>query len=248
MEINWLLEYPFAHRGLHSTDSLVPENSMKAFERAIGQNYAIELDVQVISDQEVVVFHDYNIKRLCGVDIEVKDLTKGDLNHYKLLKSERIPLLEDVLQLVNGAVPLLIEIKRQPAVKHANMIIRNCLLNYRGPVAIISFDPLILRWFARNAEFLVRGQLSSDFREENPHPVKEEKLHWMKKFFLRWLLLNRFSRPHFLAYDVRALPCGVVARRRKKGMVVLGWTVRGGEERLKALEYCDNIIFEGFCP
>jgi glycerophosphoryl diester phosphodiesterase len=239
MEIQWLFRRPIAHRGLHSTDPLIPENSMRAFDRAITRNYAIELDVQVTSDQHVVVFHDYNLERMCGEDKEVADLTRADLDYYRLGKTDRIPLLSEVLQLVNGAVPLLIEIKRQPKVRHANLIILNQLLNYKGEMAIMCFDPYVLKWFAKHAGYLVRGQLASNF--------KGEKLNPLSKFVLRRFWLNRLSKPAFLAYDVRDLPNDRVARKRRK-LPVLGWTVESPDRHQKVRPHCDNIIFEGFCP
>jgi glycerophosphoryl diester phosphodiesterase len=107
----WQVRY-FAHRGLHNNNSEAPENSMAAFKLAVSHNYGIELDVQLSKDKVPVVFHDFNLKRACGVDKKVKDLTFAELQELTLFKSEeRIPSLQSVLDMVNGQVPLIIEFK-----------------------------------------------------------------------------------------------------------------------------------------
>jgi len=245
-ELKWLTERPIAHRGLYShIDPVCPENSRSAFERAVEAGYAIELDVQVTADQEVVIFHDEDLGRMCGKPGSIGSLFARDLEYCRLraddrATAERIPKLTEVFELVAGRVPLLIDIKRQPEVKAANDIILKVLLEYKGPFAIQSFDPMILGWFAKQAPFIVRGQLSSDF--------KEEKLNFFVKYLLRNFWLNFISKPHFVAYDVRDMPRRRLARMRKRGMVVLGWTVDSEDCSARVREYCDNIIFEGFRP
>ncbi|CAM3954816.1 Glycerophosphoryl diester phosphodiesterase [Pedobacter westerhofensis] len=240
--MSWLTSMPIAHRGLYDEENAIPENSMTAFEKAIEHNYAIELDVYVTLSHEVVVFHDPTLRRMCGVDKRVESLTKENLARYQLLRTgERIPLLKDVLRLVRGRVPLLIEIKRQPWIKNANMVILNTLLGYKGEMAVQSFDPFVLGWFARKGPMVTRGQLASDFRSE--------KMHWLLKYLLCNLKLNFISKPHFLAYDAKALPKRHIERRRKKnGMIVLGWTVADQAELNRIKPHCDNIIFERFRP
>ncbi len=241
-QLAWLKASPIAHRGLHALEEGAPENSMAAFMRAVDKKYAIELDVYVTKEKFAVVFHDETLDRACGVNKDISDLSKKHLDQYRLFgTTQKIPLLSEVLDAVNGQVPLLIEIKRQPNVENANMVIRNTLLKYEGPLAIQSFDPFILWWFSNHGRFLKRGQLSSDFKEE-------EKMSALKKYILKNFLLNRFSKPHFLAYDIRDMPNRLLERKRKKGMIVLGWTVQSADAHNKIRAHCDNIIFEGFDP
>ena len=246
--MKWLKGRPIAHRGLYShSEPFVPENSMAAFARAIAANYAIELDVQVIADEEVVVFHDNTLTRMCGKESDLDKLYVKDISDCYLTMGldkpevdETIPLLSDVLQLVKGSVPLLIEIKRQSHIKNANVIILNALQGYPGPYAIQCFDPKVLGWWAQNAPYTLRGQLSSD--------LKGEKYSPLLKFGLRNFMFNFISKPHFVAYDVKDMPRRRLASMRKKGIPVLGWTVKDKScyERIK--DYCDNIIFEGWEP
>jgi len=237
----WLKKIPIAHRGLHSNDSGIPENSIKAFENAIKHNYAIELDVFVISDQQVLVFHDDNLKRMCGVDKSINTLDSHNYKRYKLLKTnENIPLLQDVFDVVDGRVPILIEIKKQTGVKNTNSIILNTLLGYKGPVAIQSFNPFTIGWFSKNAPSIIRGQISSDF--------KNEEMNFVRKYLLRKLKLNFISKPHFIAYDVRDLPNSLIERIRRNGTLILGWTVDSKESYDRIKMFCDNIIFENFNP
>ncbi|MBS1664776.1 MAG: glycerophosphodiester phosphodiesterase [Bacteroidetes bacterium] len=243
VNLDFLLSRPIAHRGLHSPT--VPENSLAAFKAAMDNQYAIELDVQVIADHEVVVFHDDNIQRMCGTSKPVDTLVRQDLG-FCVLKSgaqnrqETIPLLTEVFRLIDGRVPILIEIKRQPQVKQANSYILNELKKYQGAFAIQSFDPMILGWFAKHAPHIIRGQLSSNFKSEPLNPIT--------KYLLRNFKLNFVSKPAFIAYDVKDLPRADLERRRKKGEPVIGWTVDSQTVYEKVKSYCDNIIFEGFQP
>jgi len=237
----WLKKIPIAHRGLHSNDLRIPENSIKAFENAVKHNYAIELDVFVISDQQVVVFHDDNLKRMCGIDKSINTLDAFNYKLYKLLETnESIPLLQDVLDVVDGRVPIVIEIKEQHGVKNANMIILNSLLGYKGLVAIQSFNPFVVGWFSRNAPSIIRGQISSDFKNEGMNSVQ--------KYLLKKFKLNFISKPHFIAYDVRDLPNRLIERKRRNGMLILGWTVDSKESYKRINMFCDNIIFENINP
>jgi glycerophosphoryl diester phosphodiesterase len=239
--LDWLIKANFAHRGLYNNKGGIPENSLLAFKSAMDEGYAIALDVQVISDQEVIVFHDATTDRLCNKEEKVINLNRGELLHYKLLKTDNnIPLLNDVLRFINGKVPLLIVIKKQSGLKNSNLIILNTLLGYRGNIAIQSFDPWILRWFAKNAPLIPRGQISSDF--------KTETVPAFQKYMRSKFMLNIFSKPHFLAYDIRDMPNQLVAKKRKNGSIILGWTVTSAEDYERVSDLCDNIIFEGFKP
>ncbi len=240
VDLSWLKATPFAHRGLHTGDEKIPENSMKAFKNAIEHNYAIELDVQVTKQKQVVVFHDEDLARMCGGhERSITTVTSDELQHFYRLQGteQKIPLLSEVLACVNGRVPILIEIK-PTRVKNACRIILNELIGYTGLLAIQSFDPFILGWFANRTPRLIRGQLACSF--------KEEQMNAMKKYLLRTCKLNIISKPHFFAYNATDMPVSFLERKRKNGTPVLGWTITSTEEQKKASQYCDNIIFEGY--
>lgn len=240
MEIfnSWLVKDYIAHRGLHN--KLYPENSIGAFVNAIEYGYPIELDVQLIADGNVVVFHDYSLSRMTGRDGYTKNLVTSELPEYKLSKTEfYIPTLGDVLNLVDGQVPLLIEIKNEGKVGELERKVYELLKNYNGEFAIQSFNPYSLEWFKDNAPDFIRGQLSSYF--------VGTKLGIFKRFILKRMLLNKkISKPHFISYDCRNLPNRFVRHYNK--LPLLAWCVRSQTEYMKIAKYCDNIIFENFEP
>lgn len=235
---SWLVETPIAHRGLH--DKNTPENSLGAFSKAVEKGYAIELDVQLIADDTVVVFHDNSLSRMTGNDGYIKFLNKNDLKVLKLKETkEHIPTLEEVLKLVDGRTPLLIEIKNTQKVGNLEQKVIDILKNYNGEYAVQSFNPYSLQYFKNHAPNILRGQLSGTF--------KGEKLAWFKKFLLRRLALNKtVSQPNFISYEYTALPNRFV--KKYKNIPLLAWTVRSKEEYLKVVKHCDNIIFENFVP
>lgn len=237
---SWLIERPIAHRGLHH-GSRIPENSLAAFDRAVNARVPIELDVHRTADGEVIVFHDDNLQRMTGVDRELSRVGFAELADYRLVgTTERIPRLVEVLDLVGGRVPLLIEIKNRGRVGPLEEATAALLAGYRGAFAVQSFNPLSLSWLRRRHPEMVRGQLAGDFRDEF--------LAGYKKWLLRNLLLNRWSRPHFIGYDLRCLPHWAVSRAKQRGAAVLAWTVDTEEKLARARSLADNIIFESICP
>ena len=235
---SWLVENYIAHRGFHDQDA--PENSLLAFENAIKKGYAIELDVHLISDREIVVIHDDTLKRVTSKDGYVKNLKSEDLKNYKLMGTEEyIPTLKEVLKLVDGQVPLLIEIKNNGKVGELESKLYQMLKNYKGEFAVQSFNPYSLQWFNINAPEILRGQLSGN--------LKNAKLGFFKKFTLKRMLLNKsVSKPNFISYEAEALPNRYV--KKYKNLPLLCWTVRSQEQYNKVIKYCDNIIFENFEP
>ena len=195
---SWLVKDYIAHRGFHN--DIYPENSLGAFANAIENGYAIELDVQQIADGTLIVFHDYVLSRMTGRDGYTKNLIGPELDSYKLSGTDfSIPTLEQVLELVDGQVPLLIEIKNESNVGRLEQSLYDLLKNYSGEYAIQSFNPYVLEWFKLNAPNVLRGQLSSYLKNEN--------LSWFKKFVLKRMLLNRkVSCPDFISYDAKFLP------------------------------------------
>ncbi|MCI5797658.1 MAG: glycerophosphodiester phosphodiesterase [Firmicutes bacterium] len=234
---SWLVEKYIAHRGLHDEES--PENSLSAFEKAIEKGYVIELDVQQIADGNVVVFHDTSLSRMTGQDGYLKNLILEDLSAcYLEGTKETIPTLQQVLDLVDGRTPIIIEIKNSLKVGKLESATLEILKNYKGQFAIMSFNPYVLSWFKENAPEILRGQLSAYF--------KKDKLSLVKKVVLKKMLLNKVAQPNFIAYEAEHLPNRYV--RKFNNLPLLAWTVRSQEEYMRVVKYCDNIIFENFEP
>jgi glycerophosphoryl diester phosphodiesterase len=234
---SWLVEKYIAHRGLHDNES--PENSLSAFEKAIQKGYAIELDVQQISDGTVIVFHDTSLSRMTGQDGYTKYLIKEDLPSCFLNGTkETIKTLEETLNFIAGRTPILIEIKNTSKVGNLESATLELLKNYKGDFAIMSFNPYVLKWFKDNAPNIIRGQLSSFF--------KNDRMTFVKKIVLKKMLLNKVSDPNFIGYEAHHLPNRYV--RKYNSLPLLAWTVRSQEEYMRVVKYCDNIIFENFLP
>ncbi len=239
-ELSWLKDIYISHRGYHSADK-APENSMAAFSRALEEGFGIELDIHLTKDQQVVVFHDDNLERMTGCSKKVMDCTWEELRGLTLLSTEeRIPLLKEVLALIEGRVPLLIEIKNRGEVGRLEEKTDEILRGYKGKFAIQSFNPYSVGWFKEHSPGIIRGQLSGLFKEEN--------LAIYKKFLLKNLLMNHVSEPHFINYDIDYLSRLAVRRHRKKGGILLGYTARDPEAYKQALQKTINVVFEGFNP
>lgn len=234
----WLVETPIAHRGLH--DKNIPENSLGAFSKAIEKGFAIKLDVQLLADNTVVVFHDESLARMTSNDGYIKYLNKEDLKALSLKGTkETIPTLQQVLKLVDGQVPILIDIKNKYKVGNLEQAVIDVLKNYKGDFAVQSFNPYSLEYIRQHAPNILRGQVSGYF--------KNEKIGWTKKYALKRMSLNKkVSQPHFIAYEASALPNRFV--KKYKNLPLLAWCVKSKEEYLKTVKYCDNVIFEKFIP
>ena len=162
------LGHLYAHRGIHNNKDINPENSLLAFKIAVEKGYGIELDVQVTRDNIPVVFHDNTLYRVCSLKNSIKDFTLKELVNLRLFNTEEsIPTLEEVLKLVDGKVPLIVEIKNESTDINELKYIANILDNYSGVYCIESFNPLVLRWYKKNRPQLIRGQLSNYFKKKN---------------------------------------------------------------------------------
>jgi len=245
MNTDWLRSLPVAHRGLHDAEAGIPENSLGAFAAAARAGYALELDIQVSADGVPMVFHDDTLNRMTGQTGRVDARPAAELAEMYLgATTEKIPSLADVLALIAGRVPILVEVKAaRGKVGPLEAATAAVLQPYRGRYAVQSFNPFSMGWFRRHAPLSLRGQISMDYRMDDEEPLKP-----YQKWLLTHLLFNRISRPHFIAYDVRALPSRATSRARKQGLPLLTWTVRTPADRKRAGDYADNIIFEGFRP
>ena len=240
-KISWIKETPIAHRGVHTKD--IPENSLSAFENALKNNYAIELDVQFTKDKEVVVFHDENLKRMTNDTRNIEDVNYDELKNLRLGNTnEIIPTLEEVLELVDSKVAILIEIKDCKDYIELSEKTYEILKGYEGNYAIQSFNPFILEWYKNNASEVIRGQLSGTFTEGS------ESLNSFEKFVLKNMLLNFKSKPNYIGYELEGIPKSKLESLRKKGVPIIVWTVKNKEDMEKAYKYSDNITFENFLP
>lgn len=237
--MNWLLDTPITHRGLFDNIK-IPENSLSAFKASADAGYPIELDVRILSDGRLAVFHDSILSRMTGQKGSILKTTAKELKKIKLLDTDQhIPLMEEVLEVVNGKVPLLLEIKNRRRVGLLESKLLHMLQKYKGQYAVESFNPLSVKWFRVNAPNIRRGQLSSGFGSER---------FALRNTLLRATLLNRLSKPDFIAFDVRYLPCRSIRKLKEKGFPIIGYTAKSKEQFYRAMQYCDNVIFEGFIP
>jgi len=237
---SWLRDTPIAHRGLHDAPA-VPENSLDAFSAAARAGYPAELDVRLLADGEVVVFHDADCARLCGDSRRVSSLNSGQLAKLRLGSTDQSPpLLRDVLETVAGLTPLLVEIKNEE--KSGLLEEKTCRLlsDYDGEYAVQSFNVDTLAWFEQNAPAIILGLLGTSAMEDVFTSV-------VQKLTSRPAGNNHVS-PDFVGYEARFLPFDPVSRVRRENRPVLGWTVRSAEQERQVRAYCDNIIFEGFVP
>lgn len=234
---SFLVTTMFAHRGLH--DETSPENSLSSFKKAIEKGYGIELDVNPSLDGVPMVFHDSKLSRVTGKDKYIQNLTCEELKEITLLNSnETIPTLQEVLELVDGKVPLLIEIKTQEKTGPLEKEVFSLLKNYKGKFAIQSFNPFSLAWFQRKAPKIWRGQLSCFF--------KGEKLSILTKYMIKGLRTKRISTFDFISYDIKSLPNRYT--KKFKNMPILSWSIKSQEQYIKAIQVSDNVIFENFEP
>lgn len=238
-----LMGWHYAHRGLHDNESDSPENSMAAFRKAVEAGFGMELDVQLTKDRIPVVFHDETLKRVCGVDGKVRDYTYEELQKFKLCKSqEKIPLFEDLLKMVDGRVPLIIEIKIHEKASTVCSIADKLMKEYQGPYCIESFHPLAVNWYRTHRPEVVRGQLSSNFNE----PGKRESI---ALFLVHYLMFNFLGKPDFIAYDHHHKKN--LSRRlctKLYGALSVAWTIKSQKEMDESREDFELFIFEGFVP
>ena len=233
----------YAHRGLHDNETGAPENSMTAFQKAVDMGFGIELDIQLTRDNIPVVFHDFTLKRICGYEGKLREFTYDELLQFDLLKSdEKIPKLEDVLKMVNGRVPLIIEFKTEWKDLSVCPAADKMLQTYQGPYCIESFNPLAVYWYRKNRRDILRGQLSDAFLKEGEHKG-------ILQFVLQNLLFNCLTKPDFVAFNhkyPRTLS-RCICRKLYRNMAV-AYTLKTESELEAAQKYFDIYIFDSFLP
>ena len=236
---------PFAHRGLHDRAQGRIENSRAAVQAAVAAGYAIEIDVQLSSDGDAMVFHDDTLDRLTREKGPVRDRTAAELGTIPLAGGigETIPTLAEVLALVAGRVPMAVEIKDQGGTMDAAGVgplearVAALLGGYAGPVAPMSFNPEAIAEMARLAPALPRGLVAGGDYGALPAAKAEA---------LRGLADAGRVGAAFVSVFHRELPAPRVAALRKAGVAVLCWTIRSPAEAAAAAPHVDAITFEGF--
>lgn len=227
----------YAHRGLFDNETDAPENSLRAFAKAVNAGYGIELDVQLSKDDVPVVFHDATLERMCGVKGNVWDFTYDELQKLTLAQSnERIPKFEEVLSLVDGKVPLIVEYKLDRVQTKVCELGNKLLKKYKGTYCVESFHPLALKWYRKNRPDVLRGQLSMNFKEE--YEAHKEYI------FLTYLLTNVATRPDFIAY--RHSDASNISRKicRVLGALSVTWTIKNQEQYEAVKDEFDLFIFD----
>jgi len=237
-----LRKYLYAHRGLHSKEKKIPENSLAAFDAACEAGYGSELDIHFSKDKQIVVFHDDTLKRMCGADVRVDDLTYEEMQEYTLDGTDqKIPLFTEVLDLVNGRTPLVVELKNTKMYKELVEETNKILNNYKGDFCIESFNPMIVRKYAKTNPMVHRGLLVANH-------VRSKSLNFFLGFAIQEMLFNFIARPQFIACHHGALSMwGVKIVRFLFKPVMATWTIVN-EEQYEKVKDLDIIIFEQFLP
>jgi glycerophosphoryl diester phosphodiesterase len=229
----FLFNKPIAHRGLWNEN--IVENSLLAYQNAVEHGYPIEIDLYSTTDNEIVCFHDDTLSRMTGKDGFIYDKTLSELKELSLKNSgQKIPTLKEVLNLVSGKVPLLIEFKDQPNKNYISIAVK-ILKEYKGDFAVQSFNPLYLLKIKKLAPNFIIGVLGTNT------PPKERS--FLTKFIVKNLSLNFLIKPDFISYNYKGLPI-----KKPFNLPLLAWTIRDNEQATKALTFADNIIFENFIP
>ncbi len=243
--LDWLVARPIAHRGLHDKAKGVIENSESAFAAALRLGYPIECDLRIDGDGEAMVFHDETLDRVTVETGPVRGRSTAELKRAAFKSGQdRIQTFAELLEQVDGKVPLIIELKSHWDGDEALAARALAALEtYRGPCALMSFDPDLVEALRRRSPGTVRG-IAAD-RATSPYydflPVE-------RRLELRGLSHLARTEPHFISFDYRELPFAPVTEFRAAGGPVITWTIESPEAAAMARRYCDQITFEGFLP
>lgn len=239
-EIRSFASYKYAHRGLHGEG--VAENSLTAFRLAVESGYGIELDVRLSRDGEAVVFHDATLDRVTSATGKVSERDAAELTEMTLLGTEdRIPLFSEVLSLVCGRVPLLIELKEEPGSRGVAEKALEILSGYEGEYIIESFNPLTLGAVRKKNPEAITGILATNY-------LKDKKYRTPLYFAVQTFLTNLLCRPDFVSYNCKEYKnLGFRLFRRLFGVCSFAWTVTSEQEEREAYSHrFDTVIFEGY--
>jgi glycerophosphoryl diester phosphodiesterase len=244
---DWLTARPVAHRGLHDVQKGIIENTPSAFQAAIAGGYGIECDLQVSADGEAMVHHDGTLGRLTDGSGRLDFMSAADLKRVAFkATADRMLTLGELCDLVNGRATLVIELKsRYDGDRRLVGRAADVLAGYRGPAAVMSFDPAQVAALRAIAPQLRRGMVAERYYRHHEWDALSAAAKRSMAYFTHALA----TRPQFIAYSVRDLPAAVPAiARNVYGLPLLTWTVRSADDRQKAARYADQMIFEGFRP
>lgn len=240
-----LTGWDYAHRGLYNNKKGIPENSLAGFEKAILAGYGIELDVRLTVDGTLIVHHDETLERSCGISKRVDDARYDEICNYSLFgTNQRIPTFDEVLELVDGRVPLIVELKTDFKRRELAAEVFDRLENYSGVFCVESFDPFAIRWYRIHAPQVVRGQLA--FMDTlKGKPIMEA----LKRIMLGCLLVDCIGRPDFIAYGYKT--DANIAYRFVSNVfrpLLAAWTVQDMDASVKLRQEYDIQIFENIRP
>ncbi|MGI1664115.1 glycerophosphodiester phosphodiesterase family protein [Palleronia sp. KMU-117] len=243
------LRVPLAHRGLHDPAAGRPENTRAAVRAAVDAGYGVEIDVQPSSDGQAMVFHDEHLARLTGQGGETAARPAAELQRLRVLESdETIPTLRDILGIVAGRVPLLVEVKDQ----HGGMgaiderletVVAQDLRDYAGPVAVMSFNPHSVAAMARLAPGVPRGLTTAAYDGTDWGTTTDAR-----RAELRGIPDYDRVGASFISHEAADLARPRVAELRSRGAGVLCWTIRSPLAEGAARKHAHNITFESYLP
>ncbi len=244
---DWIFKFPITHRGLHDASKGVIENSLSAADAAIALNYGIECDVQRTLDGEAVVFHDFTLKRLTGMQGTVSDYTTSELCSFSLMRSfDKISTLEQFIDNIAGQTPLIIEIKSSfnTDLRLTQRVV-DIVSQASQNIAVKSFDPACIAEFKRVAPHIPRGIVGMESYKCDEFAHLDD----CSKFELSNLLHIDDTLPDFISWNVEDLKMlEPIMENLDLKIPVLAWTIRTEMQRQIAAQYADQIIFEGFLP
>lgn len=241
-DLLWLKQSLIAHRGLHTKDHVIPENSMLAYEHAIQKGFAIELDVNVLKDGTVVCFHDHTLKRMCNDERSLSDLSFSDIKELKLLHTDqKISTLDEVCRFVDGRVPLLIELKPHGNVILLSESVMKVLKDYKGKFAIFSFHPRVVYYFKKHYKAVIRGQIAESFSNES-------NMNKAMKWMMKQMVFNPLTKPDFISYGIKDLPNKKCDKLKEKGITIISYAARTQKQFDFVKKHYHNVVFEYFIP
>lgn len=238
---NMWLKTHLAHRGLYSKDQSIPENSLAAFLKAKDLGFGSELDVSLSKDGHLMVFHDDDLHRMCGIELKLSDLTLQELQSYGLKNTQaHIPTLVEVLSLINGEVPLMIEVKPTQLKRETVIKLKECLKDYTGHVALVSFDPYLVLEFKKQLPEKIRGLIMEPSLDK-----KHLKLY--ERVILHFALSNAYTQADFISV-LYSHPSFAIKLNRFLKAFIATWTINSPilEKTLQNQFQC--IIFEDYIP
>ena len=234
--VAWIRDLPVAHRGYHDLNRQVWENTLSAFSRSVEAGYAIECDVQLAADSVPVIFHDHDLERLCGIKGDIREKTSAELGLLAVGGTkDKVPTLKQMLDLVAGKVPLVIEIKGRDGDGEDDGFVEavlEVLDGYQGKVALMSFDHHILRDLKKAG---------------SPYPVGLTAMGDKPEEFFKHDEAMQLGLD-FISYYWQHLPNAFITAQRRIGMTVITWTVRDENGRIHSYLHADQMTFEGFDP